>query len=184
MLRFNAILGITYNLAILVGLNCHWGRNGIPGERSKDGLISFCIIKEILELSLLTLLLINVRPRDWPRFFSIDMGPDQAEFFEELDPLGRRLNQPPLFTTEYCEASIHASSFDRMTKSNRSSFDLGSDSSSIQSDDSIQPIQNQYNNRRERHDRRSPYVIVNPVEHDEIAFKSRVMSSAFIGYKE
>ena len=76
MLRVNAIMGITYNLAIVVGLNCHWGQNGIPGKRSKDGLISFCIIKEILEISLLTLLFMNVRPRNWPSFFMLDMTED------------------------------------------------------------------------------------------------------------
>lgn len=84
MLRVNEVLGIFYCLGIIVGLNCHWSTEGEPGRRNGVTMTIFVMSKEFLELAILTWLYLNVRPRIWPNFFSLEVGVGDHLFHDVL----------------------------------------------------------------------------------------------------
>ena len=99
----------------------------------RPSLSALVVIKEVGEYCLLFSLYVNVKPRFWPIYFTLDMDENLREFyFEELAP--QRLRQPLPPMSDLFETSIHASSFDKTTKSNRSSFNRMVSFNSLSSD--------------------------------------------------
>ena len=87
MLRTNFIIATLYCLAITFGLSFHWSHDGEVAERSKARVTALVVLKEIVELALLSGQFLNIRPRVWPQYFTLEMLDDEREFFEELGPL-------------------------------------------------------------------------------------------------
>ena len=81
----------------------------------------FIIVKELFEFIALTSLYLNVRPRIWPHFFSLELYEEQREFLQEfllqefqqynLQDMRRFLPPQP----DLCEVSLHESSFECTT---------------------------------------------------------------------
>ena len=123
MLALNLTLAIYYCLAIIIALGCHWWTDPMA-----DTSPVFCMVKESLEVTLLVLFIANARPRRWPRYFSFTM-PSEMPMALNISMDSEQSRAPPSLTHDYCEASINPSSYDQLTKSNRSF-----DACSIQTD--------------------------------------------------
>jgi len=66
---------MVYGFGVLFSLFCHTLK---PGERDLPIVV---IGKEIFEFSVLISLYLNVRPRNWPPFFSLEL---YEEFLDEI----------------------------------------------------------------------------------------------------
>ena len=84
MLVFNLAIGIVYALVILISLSATTARYNHAENEDEMGLLSpvrsmdhpakVIIPKELGEFLLLAYLYFNMRPRNWPQFFTIEMN--------------------------------------------------------------------------------------------------------------
>ncbi len=73
MLALNACLALVYSLAIISALSTHMGSTQ---DWNHPRLTLEVLLKECVEVSLLSLFYFNIRPRDWPAFFTLEMHED------------------------------------------------------------------------------------------------------------
>ena len=75
ILTRNLLIGLVYTFLVLIGLSLHsfWE---YPRSYNHVGFNVLIFSKETIELVILVLMFVNVRPRNWPAFFSLEMGED------------------------------------------------------------------------------------------------------------
>lgn len=92
------MLAYVYNIAILfslfwlilgdiqakneLGLENYLHKYGLQGLKSPKLTV---VLKEIGELTILILLFLNIRPRRWPQFFTLEMNENNSELIEGLN---------------------------------------------------------------------------------------------------
>ena len=94
ILRGNLVIADVYFLAVLFGLLTH-ATLIFPAEEDLQGMVTvheepvrnltaIIFLKELVELAILTFLFINVRPRTWPQFYSLEIGTNQLDWLDEM----------------------------------------------------------------------------------------------------
>ena len=69
MLRNHCLLSIVYTIMILFGLGF-----STRTELGAKSLANLVIIKEVVETAIIWSVLLNLRPRDWPQYFTLDIA--------------------------------------------------------------------------------------------------------------
>ena len=156
MLVFNLAIGIVYALVILISLitmtvrSHHIENEDESGPfRAMENPAKVIVPKELGEFLLLACLYFNVRPRNWPQFFTLEMNENNRGFldglmnpfvepFFDIDDENSNVRRHP--QGQQLEASMHASSYECTTKeedSNSNSFYTLGPITPVDSDDSI-----------------------------------------------